>query len=1139
MASMTLLQALEPEISPAVQSRGREYFRRGAVQPIGAENDTIRAAVNGSRSYQVWIEFGGRGRISYYCSCPYYDSSLDVCKHVWATFLAAEHDGLLPEWNGKKTPTLFPVDPDSLEEDDLSDEYDDEEEDEDNLLDDEDVSEDYHPYSPSSEKTLRKRQTEEMKRYWQKMRDKLSGAVQAKQAPARQSRPPAWKLHFEDLRRRSAQSEPPPEWPPAREVLYVLRSDTGYEDEELFIQIVSRERKKNGEWGKPRAFSVEYQTLPTLPDTQDRQILQLLTGTPRDSTYDYSGDCFYPSGGALAELIPQMCRTGRCFLGIGDPLDLRPFEWDSGEPWQFQVEVRREKSAYSLSGALRRGEERAGLEEPSALFGNGFFVLRGWLGRLDHGGAFDWIHLLRRLKHIEVPVADRDALLQELLRAPQLPALELPEELQFEEVSSPAKPLLKIRRSPNPWERGQLQSDLAFEYAGFRVSLADPAQAIADLPNRRRILRDRKAENFAVQMLGRMGFRHGYPTQGRVWLLSEAGLPRAVRELTAAGWQVEAEGKLFRTASAVKIEINSGIDWFELRGTVEFGDRSAPLPALLAALKRKENTVRLDDGSVGILPEEWLRKYGVLAGLGTGERDHLRFSRCQTALLDALLAAEPAASCDEVFERARGRLRAFEGVAPAEAPQGFCGQLREYQRDGLGWIHFLREFGFGGCLADDMGLGKTVQVLALLESRRQLREQSGGQDRPAPSLVVAPRSLIFNWKQEAARFTPKLRVLDHTGAGRAKVNGGFDQYDLVLTTYGTLRRDAAFFKDLHFDYLILDEAQAIKNAGTASAKAARLLEGSHRLALSGTPVENHLGELWSLFEFLNPGMLGSASVLKLGQGELRKPDPAARELLGHALRPFILRRTKAQVARDLPDKVEQTLYCELDGPQRRLYDELRDHYRLQLLGRVEREGINKSSMQILEALLRLRQAAIHPGLIDPRLRDDPSAKLEALLPRLDEVLDEGHKALVFSQFTSMLAILKPRLEEKKLSFAYLDGKTRDRGAQVERFQNDPGCGLFLISLKAGGLGLNLTAAEYVFLLDPWWNPAVEMQAVDRSHRIGQTRTVFAYRLIARDTVEEKVLELQQTKRNLADAIINADNSLIRDLRPEDLALLLS
>ena len=552
----------------------------------------------------------------------------------------------------------------------------------------------------------------------------------------------------------------------------------------------------------------------------------------------------------------------------------------------------------------------------------------------------------------------------------------------------------------------------------------------------------------------------------------------------------------------------------------------------------EKTALSFDDGSFGILPEEWLRRYGVLAGLGTAEGDHLRFTRSQTGLLDALLAAEPAASCDELFEQARRRLREFEGVAPAEPGPGFVGELRGYQREGLGWIHFLREFGFGGCLADDMGLGKTIQVLALLESRRESKASSSESGHPGVSLVVAPRSLIFNWKQESARFTPGLRVLDHTGMLRSKAVGQFDDHDLVLTTYGTLRRDIAFLKDRRFDYVVLDEAQAIKNAGTASAKAARLLKGNHRLALSGTPVENHLGELWSLFEFLNPGMLGASSVLKLGEGELRRPDLAARELLARALRPFILRRTKAQVARDLPEKVEQTVYCELDAGQRRLYDELRDHYRAMLLGKIGREGIGRSKIQILEALLRLRQAAIHPGLIDSGLVHEPGAKLEALLPQLDEVVDEGHKALVFSQFTSMLAILKPKLAERRLAFAYLDGQTRDRQAEVERFQNDPDCPLFLISLKAGGLGLNLTAAEYVFLLDPWWNPAVEMQAIDRTHRIGQTRTVFAYRLIARGTVEEKVLELQKNKRDLADAIINADNSLIRNLRTEDLELLL-
>jgi SNF2 family DNA or RNA helicase len=395
---------------------------------------------------------------------------------------------------------------------------------------------------------------------------------------------------------------------------------------------------------------------------------------------------------------------------------------------------------------------------------------------------------------------------------------------------------------------------------------------------------------------------------------------------------------------------------------------------------------------------------------------------------------------------------------------------------------------------------------------------------------------VFHWKGEAERFTPALRVLDHTGSGRLKPGAHFAEYDVVLTTYGTLRRDVLHFKDQRFDYCILDEAQAIKNSTTLSAKAARLLRADHRLAMSGTPVENHLGELWSLFEFLNPGMLGSASLFG---GAGRNPDPATRQILSRALRPFILRRTKKEVARELPEKTEQTIYCDLEPREKKLYDELRDYYRARLLKNGDAESMSKLKFQALEALLRLRQAACHPGLIDKKRTAEPSAKVDTLIAQLEQVIDEGHKALVFSQFTSLLAIVRQRLDRAEIPYAYLDGRTRDRQARVEEFQNKPDLKLFLISLKAGGLGLNLHAAEYVYLLDPWWNPAVEAQAIDRAHRIGQTRQVFAYRLIARHTVEEKVLELQRTKRDLADAIVTGNNSLIQSLTREDLQLLLS
>lgn len=534
--------------------------------------------------------------------------------------------------------------------------------------------------------------------------------------------------------------------------------------------------------------------------------------------------------------------------------------------------------------------------------------------------------------------------------------------------------------------------------------------------------------------------------------------------------------------------------------------------------------------------------------MGRAEGDTLRFSRAQGGLLDALLASMPEARCDQLFEDARRELAAFSRIEPAAPPQSFCGTLRPYQQEGLGWLHFLDRFGFGGCLADDMGLGKTVQVLALLAERR------GSAD--APSLVVTPRSLIFNWAQEARRFAPHLRVLDQSGPARQRDTAHLREYDLVLTTCGTLRSDAGMFKDFDFDYAILDEAQTIKNAGTQAAKAARLLRARRRLALSGTPIENRLGDLWSLFEFLNPGMLGSAGVFRKLTAPAQAPDEAhhkendnngkgndenngnGRTLIARALRPFILRRTKEQVARDLPEKVEQTVYCELEPPQRALYDELRDHYRQALIARVEQVGMKRAKIQVLEALLRLRQAACHPGLLDKKRVSEPSAKLDALRQQLTEVLAEGHKALVFSQFTSLLSIVRRDLDARGVTYEYLDGKTRDRQQRVERFHADGSCNLFLISLKAGGLGLNLTGADYVFLLDPWWNPAVEAQAIDRAHRIGQQRPVFAYRLIAKGTVEEKVLELQASKRDLADAIINEDNSLIASMGREELELLL-
>lgn len=673
----------------------------------------------------------------------------------------------------------------------------------------------------------------------------------------------------------------------------------------------------------------------------------------------------------------------------------------------------------------------------------------------------------------------------------------------------------------------KLEAEVQFDYDGIQVPILHPATEFYDRSKNALIQIDRAAHESSYDLLASLGVKREGQNKSQFKLPAKK-LPQIVAHLIHAGWHVEADGKLYRTGSKFDIKISSGIDWFELNGKAHFENVSIDLPRLLQSLKSGQKSVVLDDGTVGLIPEDWIRQFGRLADLGTHEEGAIRFGKCQVGLLDVMLAEQGEVDIDKKFDEARRSLRAFDRIEPHEAPRGFVGELRPYQKLAQGWFEFLRNLGLGGCLADDMGLGKTIQVLAMLESRRC--------KKAGPSLIVVPRSLIFNWMAEAKKFAPKLRVLDQSHAARSRGTTHLTEYDLVLTTYGTLRRDAAFLKDFEFDYVILDEAQAIKNASTEAAKAARLLKGRNKLAMSGTPIENHLGELWSLFDFLNPGMLG-----RVGRFADFAHDAQAdeRKLLAAAVRPFILRRTKKQVAPELPDRVEQTVIVELDEAQRRAYDELRDHYRAALLEKIKNDGIGRSQIIILEALLRLRQAACHPGLIDPARIDEPSAKLDELLDRLTTAVESGERVLVFSQFTSLLAIAKKRLADAKIDYLYLDGKTRDRQSLVNQFQSGSGPSVFLISLKAGGVGLNLTAARTVFLLDPWWNPAVEAQAIDRVHRIGQHQTVFATRLIAADTVEQKVLELQARKKDLADAIVNADNAGIHSLTREDVELLLT
>jgi superfamily II DNA or RNA helicase len=1100
---MSHIEKLGRFVGRKIQIRGREYFQRDVVRILFADSEFVSARVTGSQGQEYDVDLEREtDELVYSCDCPFFDEHFEVCKHVWATILELEKIGYIQKWPVAFPTKVIPAIADPTDEEGDFDEFEDE---------DDEYSTALEIIPRASDKNIPPKESNS----WKHLLAKIN--------PPRIARPPQIS------------------WPASREILYIIENARRSTGGTLALQIDFREPRKNGGWKKPRPLSLSHEMLADLPDSADREILTRLIGVPRETWYYGPYESIYrfqPEGREFEALLPAMSRTGRLYYRSPQIEEIKPLTWDDAGPWEFRIDVRRgaAERQYEVRGAFQRAGDRMEISKPEHIYPEGILLDSALIAR--YHGSHDWVSFFRCEESFFVPEDEADQWLETMIGLRSVPPITLPEELRLQEIEPDPRRIARISTRKEMWGAPFLQGEIFFDYLGHVISEDEPATGIPFVSQRQKILRNSKTEGLAKQNFEEAGFKKQRDYRGTLtWTISQTRLPSAVRDLVASGWHVEAEGKLFRNPDSFKLHLSSGIDWFELHGSVEFGNARVALPRLLSALRRHENTILLDDGSFGMIPEEWLQKYGVLAGLGTTEEDHVRFKPNQAGLLDALLASQPEVSCDELFEQVRNELRTFQGIVPADPPSGFHGSLRPYQREGLGWIHFLQKFRFGGCLADDMGLGKTVQVLALMEERRVLREANRSGDHPPPSLVVMPRSLVFNWSREAARFTPDLRILEHTGGERIRGHEHFDDYDVVFTTYGTLRRDAPFFKEKLFDYVILDEAQEIKNASTESAKAARLLKSRHRLALSGTPIENHLGELWSLFEFLNPGMLGSASVFRLGKNS-GSSDEQQRALLAQGLRAFILRRTKAQVAKDLPEKVEQILFCHLEPGQRKLYNELRDHYRHTLLDRIEQDGIEKSKIHILEALLRLRQAAIHPGLIDPAHAGEPSAKMDMLLPQLTEVLEEGHKALVFSQFTSMLGILRRKLDEEKIRYEYLDGQTRDRAAPVDRFQNDPNSKLFLISLKAGGLGLNLTAAEYVYLLDPWWNPAVEAQAVDRTHRIGQTQSVFAYRLIAKDTVEEKVLELQQTKRDIADAIINQDNSLLRNLSQEDLAILL-
>ena len=581
----------------------------------------------------------------------------------------------------------------------------------------------------------------------------------------------------------------------------------------------------------------------------------------------------------------------------------------------------------------------------------------------------------------------------------------------------------------------------------------------------------------------------------------------------------------------VNTAISSGQDWFDVDVEVSFGNNFVSLSDIRKAIVNKQKYIQLKDGSVGILPDEWLHKLEkYFRNTSKIEGDTLHISKLRFSIIDELFDNIDNLQILEEIAEKKQRLKSFTQIQKVNVPTTIKAKLRPYQKEGLNWLHFLDEMQWGGILADDMGLGKTLQILAFIQ--KIVRKDK------TPNLVVVPTTLLFNWQKEIEKFAPKIKAYYHYGTGRERNTKAFAGYHIVFTTYGTLMRDIEWLREFKFNYAILDESQAIKNPASRRYKAVNLLQTNNRIVMTGTPIENSTFDLYAQMSFVNPGFfMGIKHFKDTYSNPIDKDgnEQVAQELQ-RLINPFILRRTKEKVASELPPKVEDVIYCEMDAEQRKVYDAYRNKYRNKILNQIEETGVAKSKFMVLEALTRLRQICDSPALLnDESIGVANSIKIQEIVSHITDKT-ANHKLLIFSQFTSMLALLKSELEKLNIDYEYLDGKsnTKQRENSVHRFQNEPDLRVFLISLKAGGTGLNLTAADYVYILDPWWNPAVENQAIDRIYRIGQDKKVFAYRMICKNTVEEKILDLQAKKKKIATDIIRTDENIMKSLSVNDI-----
>ena len=977
---MLLTRALAPSTAPATRGRGVEYFTKGAVVHFDPQSTFAYAVVRGTEDYVVRIELAGR-ELRCTCTCPFFNDRLETCKHLWAVALACDARGVLqvPDAIGPNDVRFVgvPLD-DSAEDSGWS-------------ADDPE----FHVARPRA------------------------GSASPRSAGSRAA---GWKQALATIAAQAQEQTDRPPVPPGQ-ILYVIDLAASTQAHALSLHLLRQEQKRNGEWGSPRAARVSTGQVSGLPEP-DRTIFERLAGARPAYAWPWGSlDVDVPSpllmrGTVAIDMLPTLCATGRCRLALTEiasvrPQDspLMPIAWLDAPPLTCELRIVRDDEAgvYAVDAALAGGDTRIALADIVLLLDEGLALTRGTAMRVHPGGVMPWMHQLLERGPLRIPVGQGERLRDALLASGATDVAGLPDELRTMLVEVAPTPHL-ILHSPRH-EHRLLDAELTFSYDG---GPALPASSAPLAPTRDAQVMARRAadaERAAHARLRALGVRSAWNSWERRQTLqvAAADVPRLARELVREGWHVEADGQRYRLATATpKLDVRSGVDWFELRGGADFDGQQVSLPQLLDAVRQRHTTVLLGDGTRGILPEEWLRDLAPLA-LGQRDGDHVRFQRSQVALLDALLAAKPGVSWDDRAAAARDRLRAFDAITPLDPPPSFAGELREYQREALGWLLFLREFGFGGCLADDMGLGKTVVVLALLEARRQASggHRSGpaalaGGGAPVRPVQLAAGGGPFRSPPAGARF---LRRRPHANA--------CTRLRTATSCWSPTARSGATPPRSRTSRSTTSSSTRRRRSRTRTRRRPRpraCCAGQHRLALSGTPVENRLG--------------GSLEPVRVPQSR------AAQRR--HGVRPRLLRRRATPTSSGCSARACGRSSC--DAPRSRWRRNCRRRRsRRSSANSSDRSGRSTTSCAITTAArcsARARDlaaiedagargaAAPAPGGVSSGAAstrpgaDEPSAKLDLLLPRLVEAIEEGHKALVFSQFTSFLALVRTRLDER-------------------------------------------------------------------------------------------------------------------------------